>query len=89
MRYKWWFVKYCVIYNINDCSFQPMMALLRPLPDGERRYIFNWAHWAVGTVATILACKFLSRKYLLLSPTKRGSCQAACICVILSECNNT
>ena len=31
------------------------MALCRPHPDEKRRYIFNWAHWFVGTLAQILS----------------------------------
>lgn len=33
----------------------PLMALCRPGPTAERRYIFNWAHWGVGTAAHTLA----------------------------------
>ncbi|KAI8486811.1 DOMON domain-containing protein frrs1L [Branchiostoma belcheri] len=32
----------------------PLMALARPHPDQPKRFIFNWAHWAVGTAARIL-----------------------------------
>ncbi|XP_078575179.1 putative ferric-chelate reductase 1 isoform X2 [Branchiostoma floridae x Branchiostoma japonicum] len=32
----------------------PLMALARPHPDQPKRFIFNWAHWGVGTVARIL-----------------------------------
>ncbi|ESO92331.1 hypothetical protein LOTGIDRAFT_162635 [Lottia gigantea] len=32
----------------------PIMALFRPHPNTDNRYIFNWAHWGVGTVAYIL-----------------------------------
>ncbi|KAH3739441.1 hypothetical protein DPMN_046093 [Dreissena polymorpha] len=35
--------------------FQPLMALIRPAPDGEYRFLFNWAHFLVGTSAHILA----------------------------------
>eukprot|EP00095_Tigriopus_kingsejongensis_P001362 maker-scaffold523_size146679-snap-gene-0.15 protein:Tk01362 transcript:maker-scaffold523_size146679-snap-gene-0.15-mRNA-1 annotation:"ferric-chelate reductase 1 homolog" len=34
---------------------QPVMALLRPSPQSERRWIFNWAHWFCGNAAWILA----------------------------------
>ncbi|KAL6734729.1 hypothetical protein Aduo_005237 [Ancylostoma duodenale] len=30
---------------------QPFLALLRPSPNSEHRYIFNWAHWLVGMTA--------------------------------------
>lgn len=33
----------------------PLMALFRPHPDDQYRFVFNWAHWFVGTVARILA----------------------------------
>ncbi|XP_068456856.1 putative ferric-chelate reductase 1 [Clinocottus analis] len=34
---------------------QPIMAAVRPSPDSSRRYIFNWAHWGVGSVTEIMA----------------------------------
>ncbi|XP_073346816.1 putative ferric-chelate reductase 1 isoform X3 [Pagrus major] len=34
---------------------QPIMAVIRPSPDSHRRYIFNWAHWGVGSVTEIIA----------------------------------
>lgn len=34
---------------------QPIIASLRPPPDSHRRYIFNWLHWALGSVTEILA----------------------------------
>uniref|UniRef100_A0A7N8Y3V0 Ferric chelate reductase 1 n=1 Tax=Mastacembelus armatus TaxID=205130 RepID=A0A7N8Y3V0_9TELE len=34
---------------------QPIIAAFRPLPDSDRRYIFNWAHWGVGSVTEIMA----------------------------------
>ena len=33
----------------------PIMALFRPHPGTTHRPIFNWAHWAVGNSAHILA----------------------------------
>lgn len=33
----------------------PVMALFRPHPDEKNRYLFNWAHWLVGTSAHILS----------------------------------
>ncbi|WAR07048.1 FRRS1-like protein, partial [Mya arenaria] len=33
----------------------PIMALFRPAPESKKRYIFNWAHFFVGTSAHILA----------------------------------
>ncbi|XP_061192064.1 ferric-chelate reductase 1-like [Saccostrea echinata] len=33
----------------------PLMALFRPHPDDKYRFIFNWAHWFVGTSARVLA----------------------------------
>ncbi|CAL1540341.1 unnamed protein product [Lymnaea stagnalis] len=32
----------------------PIMALFRPHPGTSKRFIFNWAHWFVGTAAHIL-----------------------------------
>lgn len=37
--------------------FQPIIAILRPLPGTMKRKIFNWIHWAVGTGAHFLASK--------------------------------
>ncbi|XP_056149823.1 putative ferric-chelate reductase 1 [Lampris incognitus] len=34
---------------------QSVMAAFRPPPDSHRRYIFNWAHWGVGSVVEIMA----------------------------------
>ncbi|XP_076601131.1 putative ferric-chelate reductase 1 [Chaetodon auriga] len=34
---------------------QPIMAMIRPSPDSHRRFIFNWAHWGIGSVTEILA----------------------------------
>nr|XP_046265658.1 putative ferric-chelate reductase 1 [Scatophagus argus] len=34
---------------------QPIMAVIRPSPGSQRRYIFNWAHWGVGSVTEIMA----------------------------------
>ncbi|XP_060069909.1 putative ferric-chelate reductase 1 homolog [Ylistrum balloti] len=33
----------------------PLMAVFRPHPGDDYRYIFNWAHWAVGTIGHFLA----------------------------------
>ena len=34
---------------------QPMMAILRPHPRSESRWIFNWAHWAFGNASFLFA----------------------------------
>ncbi|XP_044074561.1 putative ferric-chelate reductase 1 isoform X2 [Siniperca chuatsi] len=34
---------------------QPIIAAIRPSPDSHRRYIFNWAHWGIGSVTEIMA----------------------------------
>ncbi|XP_070775640.1 putative ferric-chelate reductase 1 [Enoplosus armatus] len=34
---------------------QPITAAVRPSPDSHRRYIFNWAHWGVGSLTEIMA----------------------------------
>ncbi|KAM4728032.1 putative ferric-chelate reductase 1 [Anableps anableps] len=34
---------------------QPVVAVFRPPPDSNRRFIFNWLHWGVGSVTEILA----------------------------------
>lgn len=39
------------------CFIQPFMAAMRPHPGAPRRALFNWAHWFVGNVAKICACK--------------------------------
>lgn len=41
------------------CFIQPFMAAMRPHPGAPRRALFNWAHWFVGNVAKICACKFI------------------------------
>ncbi|XP_033738944.1 putative ferric-chelate reductase 1 homolog [Pecten maximus] len=33
----------------------PLMALFRPHPGDKYRFIFNWAHWAVGTIGHLIA----------------------------------
>lgn len=33
----------------------PIMALFRPNPNAERRPIFNWMHYSVGSIARILS----------------------------------
>ncbi|KAK7099857.1 putative ferric-chelate reductase 1 [Littorina saxatilis] len=38
----------CIIIN-------PILALLRPNPDNKCRPVFNWFHWAFGTIANVLA----------------------------------
>lgn len=43
-----------VIITFLACV-QPILALFRPAPDAERRYIFNWTHRIVGISAFILA----------------------------------
>jgi len=42
------------------CFIQPFMAAMRPHPGAPRRVLFNWAHWFVGNVAKICACKFIN-----------------------------
>ncbi|XP_006815049.2 putative ferric-chelate reductase 1, partial [Saccoglossus kowalevskii] len=39
----------------------PIMAIFRPHPGEPKRHVFNWAHWAVGNSAFILAiaCIFI------------------------------
>nr|XP_019956771.1 PREDICTED: ferric-chelate reductase 1-like [Paralichthys olivaceus] len=34
---------------------QPITAVFRPRPDSHRRYLFNWAHWGLGSLTEILA----------------------------------
>ncbi|XP_067846092.1 putative ferric-chelate reductase 1 [Heptranchias perlo] len=43
----------CMILTL--VILQPIMAIFRPDPQTPRRYIFNWAHWATGTFARIIA----------------------------------
>lgn len=43
----------CVVMAL--AVIQPVMALFRPAPDASRRYIFNWMHFGIGTVAQIVA----------------------------------
>merc|ERR1719369_1283463 len=39
----------CVLLAI----IQPIMAVFRPHPGDSTRWLFNWAHWAVGNVAHV------------------------------------
>lgn len=34
---------------------QPIAACLRPPPDSNRRFIFNWMHWGVGSLTEVMA----------------------------------
>ncbi|XP_066922682.1 uncharacterized protein [Clytia hemisphaerica] len=34
---------------------QPLMAMVRPAPDADRRFIFNWFHRSFGMIAWLLA----------------------------------
>ncbi|XP_045908855.1 putative ferric-chelate reductase 1 isoform X2 [Micropterus dolomieu] len=43
----------CCVLTLS--LIQPIMAAMRPSPDSHRRYIFNWAHWGVGSVTEIMA----------------------------------
>ena len=45
------------IYSIISL-FQPIMAFFRPAADHKKRYLFNMAHFSVGTVAHIISGKF-------------------------------
>jgi len=44
------------------CFIQPFMAAMRPHPGAPRRALFNWAHWFVGNVAKICACKYPTKQ---------------------------
>ncbi|XP_034427705.1 putative ferric-chelate reductase 1 isoform X7 [Hippoglossus hippoglossus] len=51
---------------------QPIMAILRPVPESPRRIIFRWLHFGAGTAAQILAtvCVFLgAAQQALLLPS--------------------
>ncbi|XP_064625393.1 ferric-chelate reductase 1-like [Lineus longissimus] len=37
------------------CILNPLIALCRPHPKDKNRPIFNWVHWAIGTITHILA----------------------------------
>ncbi|XP_048832550.1 putative ferric-chelate reductase 1 isoform X1 [Brienomyrus brachyistius] len=43
----------CVVMTL--AFLQPIMAVVRPPPDSERRWMFNWLHLSVGTVAEVIA----------------------------------
>ncbi|RMX41681.1 hypothetical protein pdam_00015853, partial [Pocillopora damicornis] len=43
------------IFVLVLAVIQPIMAVFRPHPGEEKRYIFNWAHRGVGLSALILA----------------------------------
>ncbi|XP_023254024.1 putative ferric-chelate reductase 1 [Seriola lalandi dorsalis] len=50
---------------------QPVLAVFRPHPDSHRRFIFNWAHWGLGSVTetVAVAAMFLgTRQSSLLLP---------------------
>ncbi|XP_028666963.1 putative ferric-chelate reductase 1 [Erpetoichthys calabaricus] len=43
----------CTVMSL--AVLQIIMAILRPPPNTQRRFIFNWAHWGTGTAARIIA----------------------------------
>ncbi|XP_077861580.1 ferric-chelate reductase 1-like, partial [Saccoglossus kowalevskii] len=43
----------CIVVGLGLTN--PIMALFRPHPTNDNRWIFNWAHFSVGTSAHILA----------------------------------
>ncbi|XP_034559367.1 putative ferric-chelate reductase 1 [Notolabrus celidotus] len=43
----------CTVLTLS--LIQPIIAVLRPPPDSDRRYIFKWVHLGLGTVAEALA----------------------------------
>ncbi|XP_029385463.1 putative ferric-chelate reductase 1 isoform X2 [Echeneis naucrates] len=60
----------CVVMALS--VIQPIMAMLRPVPESPRRIIFNWLHFGAGTAGQILAvaCVFLgSTQQALLLPS--------------------
>ncbi|KAK2843992.1 hypothetical protein Q5P01_010651 [Channa striata] len=70
--------KYAGVHPYLGCCvlalslIQPIMAAFRASPDSHRRPVFNWAHWAVGSVTEVLAvaAMFLgTRQSSLLLPS--------------------
>jgi hypothetical protein len=48
-----------IVYPYIYLKFQPIVALIRPLPGSLKRKVFNWIHWGLGTIGHILAGKGL------------------------------
>ena len=46
-----------IVYPYIYLKFQPIVALIRPLPGSLKRKVFNWIHWGLGTIGHILAGK--------------------------------
>ncbi|XP_072023870.1 putative ferric-chelate reductase 1 [Amphiura filiformis] len=47
---------HAVLGTVVTCLviLNPIMAVFRPQPGEPRRFIFNWAHWGVGTTAQLI-----------------------------------
>lgn len=54
------------IYIYIYLKFQPIVALIRPLPGSLKRKAFNWIHWGLGTIGHILAGKGLQSCFNIL-----------------------
>ncbi|VDL61762.1 unnamed protein product [Nippostrongylus brasiliensis] len=48
--------------------FQPFFAFLRPSPNSEYRFIFNWGHWLVGMTAWSFAISELKPHRFIVGP---------------------
>ncbi|XP_071341666.1 putative ferric-chelate reductase 1 isoform X2 [Trachinotus anak] len=69
---------------------QPIMAILRPVPESPRRIIFNWMHFGAGTAGQILAmvCVFLGaaqQALLLPSPWSPAMLTAWLLWIVLTD----
>ncbi|XP_022622491.1 ferric-chelate reductase 1 [Seriola dumerili] len=72
------------------CVIQPIMAVLRPVPESPRRIIFSWLHSGAGTAAQILStvCVFLGaaqQALLLPSPWSPSVLTAWLLWILLAE----
>ncbi|XP_035474628.2 putative ferric-chelate reductase 1 isoform X1 [Scophthalmus maximus] len=69
---------------------QPIMALLRPVPDSPRRIIFRWLHFGAGTACQVLAavCVFLGaaqQALLLPGPWSPAVLTAWLLWIVLAD----
>jgi hypothetical protein len=55
-----------IVYPYIYLKFQPIVALIRPLPGSLKRKVFNWIHWGLGTIGHILAGKGLQSCFNIL-----------------------
>ena len=60
------------------------MAILRPNPESDSRWIFNWAHWAFGNLAFLFAILaiFFGLEYAQIGTPKEAGYVMITYCII-------